>query len=317
MDYTNNKNPLFKVSVIIPLYNREKYITRAVESCLGLPQSGEIIVIDDGSTDKSLYIALDLARKYPIVKVLQHPDKKNHGRSAARNLGIKNAKYEYISFLDSDDWYLPNRFDSEETIFTQNPDVEGVYGITSSEFENENAKTEFYKKLKSDISKVDDDVDYNDLYKTYLFNNKGQYTTDAIVLKKNVFNKSGYFAEKMSFCEDVHLWCRIAAKCKLVSNQNPQPIATRYVHFDNTILNTDSIFELSFITLYKTLFIWALKQNEFSYDKKNDFFIGYKKMYPNENEFKTFLNFLIRNPRFLFNKYTYRKIVQTTRHKNK
>ena len=110
--------PTFKVSIIIPLYNREKFITRAVESCIYLPQTGEIIIVDDGSTDKSLNIALELARKYPNVKVIQHPDKKNHGRSAARNLGIKTAKFEYISFLDSDDWYLPNRFESEETIFT-------------------------------------------------------------------------------------------------------------------------------------------------------------------------------------------------------
>ncbi|MBR6177332.1 MAG: glycosyltransferase family 2 protein, partial [Bacteroidales bacterium] len=200
--------PTFKVSIIIPLYNREKFITRAVESSIYLPQAGEIIIVDDGSTDKSLNIALELARKYPIVKVLQHPDKKNHGRSAARNLGIKNAKYEYISFLDSDDWYLPNRFESEETIFTHNQDVEGVYGITSSEYENQAAENKFLEKYESGISKIDDNTIPEELYKTYLFSNRGRYTTDAIVLKKTVFDKVGYFPINMSFCEDTHLWCR-------------------------------------------------------------------------------------------------------------
>ena len=309
--------PTFKVSIIIPLYNREKFITRAVESCIYLPQTGEIIIVDDGSTDKSLNIALELARKYPIVKVLQHPDKKNHGRSAARNLGIKNAKYEYISFLDSDDWYLPNRFESEETIFTHNKDVEGVYGITSSEYENQAAENKFLEKYESGISKIDDNTIPEELYKTYLFSNMGRYTTDAIVLKKTVFDKVGYFPINMSFCEDTHLWCRIAAKCRLLSNNNPAPIATRYVHFENTILNSDDCFQQSFETLYQTLFIWALQQSDFSYDKKNDFFIGYKKMYPNESDFKTLTSFLWSNPRFLFNRYTYRKLVQTTIRRNK
>ena len=302
--------PTFKVSIIIPLYNREKFITRAVESSIYLPQAGEIIIVDDGSTDKSLNIALELARKYPIVKVLQHPDKKNHGRSAARNLGIKNAKYEYISFLDSDDWYLPNRFESEETIFTHNQDVEGVYGITSSEYENQAAENKFLEKYESGISKIDDNTIPEELYKTYLFSNRGRYTTDAIVLKKTVFDKVGYFPINMSFCEDTHLWCRIAAKCRLLSNNNPAPIATRYVHFENTILNSDDCFQQSFETLYQTLFIWALQQSDFSYDKKNDFFIGYKKMYPNESDLKTLGRFLWRNPRFLFYRYTLRKFAQ-------
>ncbi|MBR4625249.1 MAG: glycosyltransferase family 2 protein [Alphaproteobacteria bacterium] len=300
----------FKVSIIIPLYNREKFITRAVESCIYLPQTGEIIIVDDGSTDKSLNIALELARKYPIVKVLQHPDKKNHGRSAARNLGIKTAKFEYISFLDSDDWYLPNRFDSEETIFTQNPDVEGVYGITSSEFENSEAENKFLERYESGISKIDDDTIPEELYKTYLFSNRGRYTTDAIVLKKTVFDKVGYFPINMSFCEDTHLWCRIAAKCKLLSNNNPTPIATRYVHFENTILNNDDIFKQSFETLYKSLFIWALNQKDFSYDKKNDFFIGYKKMYPNETDFKLLSRTIWHNPSTILHTFTIHKVFQ-------
>lgn len=302
--------PTFKVSIIIPLYNREKFITRAVVSCIYLPQTGEIIIVDDGSTDNSLNIALELARKYPNVKVIQHPDKKNHGRSAARNLGIKNAKYEYISFLDSDDWYLPNRFESEETIFTHNKDVEGVYGITSSEYENQAAENKFLEKYESGISKIDDNTIPEELYKTYLFSNMGRYTTDAIVLKKTVFDKVGYFPINMSFCEDTHLWCRIAAKCRLLSNNNPTPIATRYVHFENTILNNDDIFKQSFETLYKSLFIWALNQKDFSYDKKNDFFIGYKKMYPNETDFKLLSRTIWHNPSTILHTFTIHKVFQ-------
>lgn len=307
----------FKVSIIIPLYNREKFITRAIESCIYLPQAGEIIIIDDGSTDKSLDIALGLARKYPIVKVLQHPDKKNHGRSAARNLGIKNAKYEYISFLDSDDWYLPNRFESEETIFTHNQDVEGVYGITDAFFESDAAKTEFFKRFDSSTTKVVDNIDSESLYRSFVIGGMGRFTTDAITFKKKIFDKISLFDTRFVVMQDTHLWCKIASKCKLVSNQNPNPIAIRGVHSENSIINSDSLrHELEYLMTYDW-FIWALQQSDFSYDKKNDFFIGYKKMYPNESDFKTFTRFLWRNPRFLFNRYTYRKLVQITIRRNK
>ena len=61
---------------------------------------------------------------------------------------------------------------------------------------------------------------------------------------------------------------------------------------------------------YISLLKWALKQKDFPYDKKNDFFIGYKKMYPNESDFKTLARFLGRNPRFLLHRYTLRKFAQ-------
>lgn len=307
----------FKVSIIIPVYNREKFITRAVESCIYLPQAGEIIIVDDGSTDKSLNIALELASKYPIVKVLQHPDKKNHGRSAARNLGIVNANNNYIAFLDSDDWYLPNRFENEERIFRLNRDVDGVYGITDAIFESDAAKKDFFKRFDSSTTKVIDNINSESLYRSFLMGGMGRFTTDAITFKKKIFDKIGLFDTRFVVMQDTHLWCKIASKYKLVSNQNPSPIAIRGVHSGNSIINSDSLrHELEYLMTYDW-FNWALRQNDFSYDKKNDFFIGYKKMYPQESEFKTFLKFLIRNPRFLFNRYTYRKLVQTTIRRNK
>ena len=89
------------ISVVIPLYNKEKYIKRAIESVLNQTfQKFEIIVVNDGSTDKSAEIVQNI--KDPRIRLI---NQKNAGVSAARNRGIQEAKYEYIAFLDADDFW--------------------------------------------------------------------------------------------------------------------------------------------------------------------------------------------------------------------
>lgn len=93
------KQPL--VSVIVPVYNAEKYLCQCVESVLAQSYSAwELILIDDGSTDNSPEICDNFARNYSCVRVIH---RSNGGFSAARNTGIDDARGEYISFLDADD----------------------------------------------------------------------------------------------------------------------------------------------------------------------------------------------------------------------
>ena len=99
-----------KVSIIMPVYNKEKYVGRAIESVLKQTFSDwELIIIDDGSNDHSL----DICRQYKDnrIKVFHTA---NHGVSHARNIGLENATGEYVSFLDADDWiekdYLKNLY---------------------------------------------------------------------------------------------------------------------------------------------------------------------------------------------------------------
>ena len=91
-----------KVSVIIPVYNQEKLLTRCIKS---VPKRWdiEIIIVDDGSTDKTTSIIADLVHEYPeyVGAIIC---KENKGVSAARNIGIEKANGEYILFLDSDDY---------------------------------------------------------------------------------------------------------------------------------------------------------------------------------------------------------------------
>lgn len=91
-----------KVSVIIPVYNVEKYIKECIDSViLQTYKNIEIIIVNDGSTDKSGFICDSYSKNDTRIKVIH---KKNEGLSSARNVGLDNATGEYICFLDSDDW---------------------------------------------------------------------------------------------------------------------------------------------------------------------------------------------------------------------
>ena len=104
---------MLQISVIIPVYNAEKFIRRAVESAVILDVVKEIILVEDNSPDNALTICRKLEREYSKVLVFQHPDGQNRGAAASRNLGIIKASCELIAFLDADDFYLSNRFNAE------------------------------------------------------------------------------------------------------------------------------------------------------------------------------------------------------------
>lgn len=105
-------NPL--LSIIIPVYNMALFLRRAASSILKQPCMGllELLLVDDGSTDGSGAICNQIASEVPagLVRVFHQ---NNSGVSSARNLGIQEARGKYIAFLDADDWWLPDFFDSD------------------------------------------------------------------------------------------------------------------------------------------------------------------------------------------------------------
>src|SRR5690242_5053753 len=105
------------VSVIIPAYNSERYIADALRSVLAqtyMPQ--EIIVVDDGSSDGTAR-ALD-----PFRSTIRYIYQKNRGEPAARNTGMREAKGDYIAFLDADDLWLPEKLDLQMTYLAAHPE---------------------------------------------------------------------------------------------------------------------------------------------------------------------------------------------------
>ena len=95
------------ISVVIPLYNKERYIERAVYSVLSQTfQQFEIVIVNDGSTDGSVSVIERMNN--PLIRLIHQ---KNGGVSAARNRGIEEARFEYIAFLDADDEWKENHLE--------------------------------------------------------------------------------------------------------------------------------------------------------------------------------------------------------------
>jgi glycosyltransferase involved in cell wall biosynthesis len=117
-----------RFSVIVPVYNSEGFISRCVDSILaaGLPAGDfEIILVNDGSTDGSRVVCEALAGTYPCIKLINQDNK---GVSVARNRGIEVAIGEYISFVDSDDYLVPDGFSGLLTYCDGNNDLIRFYG---------------------------------------------------------------------------------------------------------------------------------------------------------------------------------------------
>jgi len=124
-----------KISVIIPCYNSEKFLNKAVESVLNQTlQELEIILVDDGSTDKTPTLLQQYKMSDNRVEVITHP--KNFGLGAARNSGINHAKGKYLFFLDSDDYIHPN---SLEVLYEQ-ADKELLEILQAQHIRHENGK---------------------------------------------------------------------------------------------------------------------------------------------------------------------------------
>lgn len=111
-----------KVSIIVPIYNVDEYLERSIESLINQTlKEIEIILVNDGSTDKSLEICKYYEQKDKRIKVL---DKKNEGVSVARNKGIELATSEYIAFIDPDDYVEPTMYENMyKNIIESNSDI--------------------------------------------------------------------------------------------------------------------------------------------------------------------------------------------------
>lgn len=232
----------FRVSVITPVYNAEKYLRKAVESAVALEEVGEVILIEDKSPDNALDLCYKLANEHKKVSVYQHPDGENHGAGASRNLGIEKSRFDYLAFLDADDWYLPNRFIKDKEIFENDNSIDGVYGALGIYYYSEKAKKQFFDGgFKSqEFFTLNKPVPHEKLVYVLLGEQseyKGSFSTDCVTLRKTVFDKVGVFNARLKLQQDLHLWIRAAAKCKLVAGEIVQPIAIRGVHENNRMTN--------------------------------------------------------------------------------
>lgn len=120
------------VSVITIFLNAESFLEEAIRSVIHQTYGRwELLLVDDGSTDGSTRLAQEYAMRHPgRVRYLEHPDHRNRGMSASRNLGIRHAHGEFIALLDADDDWLPYKLERQVAVLEQNPEAAMVYGPT-------------------------------------------------------------------------------------------------------------------------------------------------------------------------------------------
>lgn len=243
------------ISVVIPIFNAEKYITKAIGSVILQPEVAEIIIVDDGSSDGSLQICNRLATENRIIKIFQHEDRKNHGRSASRNLGIKKATSSLISFLDADDFYLPNRFKNDVEILKTQQDIDGVYNAISAHFYREPTTIEM-DKLKLTTVRVR-------FAPQKLFENMGPighmgyFSGIGLTVRKSIFEKVGYFNELLEVAEDTELWLKMSLKTKLQSGIIDKPVSMRGIHEHNISFKNDDLYTVNNLIMYSSLLEWS------------------------------------------------------------
>ncbi len=183
------------ISVIIPIYNVEKYLTKCIESVINQTYKNlEIILVNDGSTDNSKEIIDKYSSIDSRIKVI---NKKNGGLSDARNVGIELAKGEYITFLDSDDWIELNMYEKlYKYIKQENADIVqcSYQKVYDEEVNNQKNKEEVNimsgeKSLYNLGEKTV--VVWNKIYKRELFNDirfpKGKYHEDEFTIYKVLY----------------------------------------------------------------------------------------------------------------------------------
>lgn len=257
------------ISVIIPVYNAELLLEKAVLSALQFDEVKEVLLIEDHSPDNSLEVCKKLEQEHSRVKLFQHPDKGNHGAGATRNLGLEKASQEFIAFLDADDYYCKNRFDAERELF-KNPKIEGVFGAFGTDFITEKGKEKFEAKFRDNLlNTVNYQAEGMDVFMG--FYGDGKYLGAFFSLIALTVRKSALDREKLRFNvnlrvhQDSDFITRLMYHCHLHTGIIDQPVSMRGVHDDNRITSvktySDDFYKKQFL-LAESRYLWAKQQKE-------------------------------------------------------
>lgn len=223
----HNSRP--RVSVVIPLYNHEKFVREAIESVLAQSFSDfELIVINDGSTDRSEGIVKEI-RDDRIAYFAQA----NQGAANTINRGIGLAKGEYVSILNSDDVYHPNRLAEAVRLLEADRDVQAVFSYVEM-IDEQGASLRIVRGAEENWSSHDPDTSFkgaNDIVLDLLAGNF-LMSTSNLFCRRSVFETIGLFSN-LRFTHDYEFFLRLCHRCEVRVIENP---LLRYrVHAANSL----------------------------------------------------------------------------------
>ncbi|HUT59165.1 MAG TPA: glycosyltransferase [Phycisphaerae bacterium] len=189
------------ISVVIPSYNVEKYLQRAVDSVLRQTlQPQEVIVVDDGATDGTA----DIAKRYgPPVKYIYQ---ENRGLAATRNTGIRNSRGYWIALLDADDEWVPNHLANAMGVLQGHPPLEWY----AAAYEARREGTGVIEGVRRCTLPL---VDGRYLEDFFLADARSPFTGSVtMVISRRAFEEVGLFDESLRAAEDWQMWFRLGLK---------------------------------------------------------------------------------------------------------
>lgn len=208
-----------RVSVIVPVRDGVEFLAASVESLIDTCYPNlEVLIVDDGSKDGTLELALELSRRFPsVVRVLRHPDGENHGPGASRNLGARAADGAYLCFLDSDDVVLPHRFRRAVRVLDSDETIDAVC---------EPFLVDEGQGLRHAVPRLKPD--------RLQLGAEGRWNTDSILIRRDCFLELGGFSERLRTCEDLVLWGKLGLTAR-IDNEGTEPVAIYRRHAGGTV----------------------------------------------------------------------------------
>lgn len=250
---------MIKISIIIPVYNIEKYISECIESVIKQSYRDiEIILIDDGSTDNSGRLCDNYCKLDKRIKVIHC---KNSGLSAARNLGIEVCTGDYIIFLDGDDFLIENCITDICKVIEKNIGAEIICGKVIHYFPDKEIKEDFVLDEKNFLNKKGTEV------LTYFYEEMkdGMWSAWRSIYNRQFLIDNNFFFTQGITSEDLDLIPRIYMKANKIVPYNEPFYYYRELR-PNSIINTVNLKRFQDITQIINKYINMLKSNR--YDEK-------------------------------------------------
>jgi glycosyltransferase involved in cell wall biosynthesis len=214
------------LSVVIPLYNKEKSIRKTLESVLAQTHDAfEVVVIDDGSVDSSVSIVAAIAD--PRVRLIRQT---NGGVSAARNAGVRNARFDHIAFLDADDLWAPDFLETIARLIDAFPHA----GIYATSYRRDEGKQELVTlKLEPGVAAMTPGRMEN-YFRAATFGEQPISASSTCVARR-AFMGVGGFKVTVKYGEDLDMWARLALRHEVV--YTPEPKAVYRLSAENRAMN--------------------------------------------------------------------------------
>lgn len=293
------------VSVIIPVYNAEKTIGRAIKSVINQAFVRQLILVNDASTDnssllisyfKDMYFLPDRGIKLDIILL-----KKNVGVSVSRNKGLEYVISPFLTFLDADDEFLPGRFCHDVPLLLGNETIAGIYAPVQIVYDGRNTKINHQKvsNEKEWIGAIKEDN--TSLFSKFLGYADQYFLLSGLLIRTKSIAQIGFFDPGLLFCQDTDWLLRVNATFPLLPSENKIPTVKIWRHTKNRILTPSLPAKFRLEMLWKWV-PYVLTRKDFTF-KQRFFFINSLLEIPEEfqqskkSKMLGAIKLFVRNPR--------------------